>query len=338
VSAIVAKGLEFRHGETLVLSGFDLELAPGARLAVLGPSGAGKTTLLRLLAGLERPSAGRLELGGALASEAGRLHLSPEERGVGFVFQDLALWPHLDVLGTLRFVARGEASEREERARALAAQVGLGGRLDAFPGELSGGEQQRLALARALASEPRLLLLDEPFAHLDTSLRDDLQTQLLELCASRPELTLISVTHQVEAALTLGQELLLLEGGRVLEQGPAAELVARPRTAGAVELLGLGSVLPYAEGECALGAVELAEASPKEASAVLVRPEQLELDSAGVLARVCGRRLLPSARWRVELAVGEHRLRAELPRAPAGDEVGLRLVGPCWGLRATRAR
>ena len=335
MSAIVAKGLEFSHGEVPVLQGLDLDLAPGARLAVLGPSGAGKTTLLRLLAGLETPSAGRLELGGTLASEAGRLQLPPEERQVGFVFQDLALWPHLDVLGTLRFVARGETGEREERARGLAEQVGLGQRLSAFPGELSGGEQQRLALARALASEPRLLLLDEPFAHLDTSLRDDLQSQLLELCGSRPELTMISVTHQVEVALALGQELLLLEGGCVLEQGPAAELVARPKTAGAVELLGLGRLLSYAEGECPLGSVELVKTSPEDADVVLIRPGQLELDPAGVQARVSGQRLLPSARWRVEFVLGEHRFSADLPQAPASAEVGLKVVGPCWGLRST---
>jgi iron(III) transport system ATP-binding protein len=328
VSAIVAKGLEFRHGETPVLSGVDLELAPGARLAVLGPSGAGKTTLLRLLAGLEIPSAGRLELGGALASEAGQLHLPPERREVGFVFQDLALWPHLDVAGTLRF-----AGGSSDRVQELADQVGLGQRLDAFPDQLSGGEQQRLALARALASEPKLLLLDEPFAHLDRSLRDDLQGQLLELCAARPELTLISVTHQVEAALTLGQELLLLREGRVLEQGLAAEVVACPKTSGAVELLGLGRALPFAKGECAFGPVELAEESPEDASAVLIRPDQLELDPKGVQCRVIAMRLLPNTRSRVELSLGEYRLSADLAQAPTEKEVGVRLRGPCWGLR-----
>lgn len=333
MSAIVAKGLGFEHAGVPALADVGFELAPGRRLAVLGPSGAGKTTLLRLLAGLETPSSGQLELGGALASEPGKLLVAPEARRVGFVFQDLALWPHLDVLGTLRFVARGEASEREERARALADQVGLGKRLGALPGELSGGEQQRLALARALASEPRLLLLDEPFAHLDASLRDDLQGQLLELCAARPELSLVSVTHQVEAALTLGQDLLLLEGGRVLEAGAVEELVARPRTRGAVQLLGLGSVLSCAEGRSALGPLELAEGSPEDATAVLVRPGQLELDPEGAQARVLARRLLPSGRWRVELALGEERLIAELPSSPEGETLWVRLRGPCWGLR-----
>lgn len=336
MSAIVTKGLGLQRGETFALQGVDLDLAPGSRLAVLGPSGAGKTTLLRLLAGLETPSAGRLELGGELASEAGRVHLAPERRRVGFVFQDLALWPHLDVLGTLRFVARGERGEREERARELATQVGLGSRLSALPAELSGGEQQRLALARALASEPQLLLLDEPFAHLDVSLRDDLQGQLLELCAARPELSLVSVTHQVESALALGRELLLLEGGQVLAQGAAAELVTRPPSVGAVELLGLGSLLSYAEGSCALGSVELIAGSSEDADAVLVRPEQVEVDPEGAQATVEAQRLLPSGRWRVELTLGKERLRADLATRAEGGALGLRLRGPCWGLRASR--
>lgn len=333
MSAIVAKGLGLQRGETFALQGVDLDLAPGSRLAVLGPSGAGKTTLLRLLAGLETPSAGRLELGGELASEAGRVQLAPERRRVGFVFQDLALWPHLDVLGTLRFVARGERGEREERARELATQVGLGSRLSALPGELSGGEQQRLALARALASEPQLLLLDEPFAHLDVSLRDDLQGQLLELCAARPELSLVSVTHQVESALAMGRELLLLEGGRLIEQGAARELITRPQSVDAVRLLGLGSVLSYASGRCALGGVELAAGSPEDASALMVRPDQVVVAPEGVSAGVLSQRLLPSGRWRVELSVGEERLWAALSAPPAKSELALALRGPCWGLR-----
>ena len=326
MKAVAARGLSFRHGAREVLSGLELDLEPGGRLAVLGASGAGKTTLLRLLAGLEAPSAGELALWGAPASAPGRVLLPPEQRGVGLVFQELALWPHLDVAGTLAYVCRGTRAERRARAKQLAERVGLGQRLDAHPDQLSGGEQQRLALARALGPEPRLLLLDEPFAHLDPSLRRALQGQLLELASERAELTLVSVTHLAEEALALGETLLILDQGRVLEQGAARERVERPTTAGGAALLGLGSLLPLTSSgaaeagpRCALGPVALAPDSVAGADAVLVRPDQLGLDPEGVSARVCRVDLLPRAplSWRVELELaGGARVWAELDERP----------------------
>ena len=197
-SAVSFKGVKKRFGERSVLTGVSLEVAHGGTLGILGPSGSGKTTVLRLIAGLERPDAGEVWLRGRLASSPGRLHEEPARRNIGFVFQDLALWPHMTVAGNLRFVleSRGwPAATRGARIEEMLDIVGMSDRAAERPGHLSGGEQQRVALARALVSNPDLLLLDEPLSSLDSELRAKLRDELSAI-PKQLGVTLIYVTHE----------------------------------------------------------------------------------------------------------------------------------------------
>jgi ABC-type Fe3+/spermidine/putrescine transport system ATPase subunit len=220
--------LVVRHGEAEALRGIRLAIAEGERVALMGPSGSGKTTLLRAALGLAVPASGEVRLDGKLASGPGRIAIPPEARGLAVVFQDLALFPHLTVQGNLDFGQAGRGLERAERARRIEAvlgRVGLAGRGSRRPGELSGGERQRVAIARALVLEPRLLLLDEPFASLDVLLEAELVALVKELAAERRLATLL-VTHQPREARALGARVVVLEDGRITADGPAEALAA----------------------------------------------------------------------------------------------------------------
>ena len=195
-----------------------LDVADGERVVVVGRSGSGKTTLLRLIAGLERPDQGEIWLEGRQVAFGGRNLVSPAERCVGFVFQDLALWPHLTVRGNLDFVLSSEGTPRARRRERITEVLRLC-RLDSslanrYPHQLSGGEQQRLALARALAGSPRLLLLDEPFASLDTELRVALRTELVAL-QRQLRLTSIYVTHAADDAAAMAARVVTLDNGSI---------------------------------------------------------------------------------------------------------------------------
>jgi ABC-type Fe3+/spermidine/putrescine transport system ATPase subunit len=208
-----------RFGDRAAVDAVSVEIASGESVVILGPSGCGKTTLLRLIAGLIRPDAGEVWLDGRIASGAGAF-LPPYERRLGFVFQDLALWPHLTVRGNLAFVLRAvhvprpEHRRRIERALQLVQIEQLS---DRYPHELSGGEQQRVALARALVGEPRLLLLDEPLSSLDPALRGTLRHELHEL-QRRLALTTIYVTHDREDAGALADRHIRMHAGRIVSE------------------------------------------------------------------------------------------------------------------------
>lgn len=208
-----------REGKRLV-GPVDLELTEGKHVLLVGPSGCGKTTLLRLVAGLATPSAGRVELFGEVASEAGRLAVEPAQRGVGMLFQGGALWPHMSARRTLEFTMKsaGRVASRE-RVAELLRQVELEGFEARMPGSLSGGEVQRLSLARALASEPRILLLDEPLGPLDQELRRDLLARIAELHRAHGY-TILHVTHDPEEAGELAdRSIVLTSGGTLAEVG-----------------------------------------------------------------------------------------------------------------------
>ncbi|MCZ7588814.1 MAG: ABC transporter ATP-binding protein [Gaiella sp.] len=222
-----------------ILEDISLDVADGERLALLGPSGSGKTTVLRVVAGLQRPSAGRVLLGGVEVTGT-----PPHRRGVGFVFQDAALFPHRDVAGNVGFgprVARLPASEQEERIADALALVGLAGTERRDVTTLSGGEAQRVALARALAMRPAVLLLDEPLGSLDGPLRRRLQTDLRDLF-ERLSLTVVHVTHDVGEAFELGDRVAVLRDGRLAQVATPDELWARPVDDWVAGFLGMANV------------------------------------------------------------------------------------------------
>lgn len=226
-------GLVKRYGPRLIVDHVSLEVRGGEFLCLLGPSGSGKTTLLRLVAGLEVPDEGRIELGGTVVAADGYNRVPPRGRRVGFVFQDLALWPHLTVAGNLDFVLGSlgvPRRARREKIERVLAMVRLNERAAAYPGTLSGGEQQRVALARALVAEPRLLLLDEPLANLDVHLKAELEEEILSL-HQRLKVTSLYVTHDPREAFTLGERIAILQGGQLVQVGTPREILERPASA-----------------------------------------------------------------------------------------------------------
>jgi len=213
----------------------DLTVEAGETVAVLGPNGAGKTTLLRALAGLV-PIAGRVELDGDVLDDSavGR-HVPTEERRVGIVFQDHVLFPHMTVLENVAF---GLKRDRSRVARGWLDRSGLGDKAGVMPGELSGGQAQRVALLRTLVTEPRLLLLDEPLAALDVSVRAEVRRELSRQLAGFTGIRIL-VTHDPLEAIALADRLVVLEQGKVVQTGLPSEVTARPRSRFVADLAGV---------------------------------------------------------------------------------------------------
>lgn len=217
--AIRCAGLSVRAGRATLLEGVDLSVAPEEHVLIVGPSGSGKTTLLRAIAGLVEPSAGTVELFGRAASGPGEVTLAPEDRETQMLFQGSALWPHLSVAGTVDFVLKRRTElgrgDRKRRIAELLEVVDLAGFEKRRAPSLSGGEAQRLALARALAAEPRILLLDEPLGPLDAPRREALLDRLHEL-GQRFGLTTLHVTHDPGEASRIASRTVSIEaGGRI---------------------------------------------------------------------------------------------------------------------------
>ena len=234
-----------RFGTHEALAGVSLDVAEGEVVTVLGPSGSGKSTLLRVVAGLERPDAGRVLLDGRdLAS------VPAHRRGIGLVFQDHALFQHRDVEGNVAFGLRmrGDPPTRaKERVRELLELVGLAGYERRSVATLSGGEQQRVALARALAPEPRVLLLDEPLGSLDRLLRDRLLDDLSRLFVELG-VTAVYVTHDQGEAFALADRVAVMRAGRVVQTGTPDELWAHPADEEVARFLGLANIIETPAG------------------------------------------------------------------------------------------
>ena len=259
-----------------VIDDCSIDMAWGEIVALLGPSGCGKTTLLRIIAGLERPDRGDISIAGSPVTGNGTW-VRPEDRQVGMVFQDWALFPHLDVSANVGYgVPRRKRPEEVPRALDL---VNLPGMDKRSPDTLSGGQQQRVALARALAPQPTVLLLDEPFSNLDTALRREVRTEVRQLLRESGTSALF-VTHDREEALVLGDKVAVMDEGRIIQVGSPTDVYQRPATPWVAAFVGEVSMYPAeADGYVAhadFGPISLLEAhqGPVE---VAVRPESVEL-------------------------------------------------------------
>jgi sulfate transport system ATP-binding protein len=297
-----------RFGDFQALDGVSLDVDDGSLTALLGPSGSGKSTLLRVIAGLEAPDAGAVEIAGRDATA-----VPPQKRGIGFVFQHYAAFKHMTVRENVAFGLRVRKRPKREIAAKvdeLLAIVGLDGYRARYPAQLSGGQRQRMALARALAVEPEVLLLDEPFGALDARVRADLRAWLRRL-HDEVHVTTVLVTHDQEEAMEVADRIVVLNHGRVEQSGPPRELYEMPANAFVMGFLG-----PVAR----LGDT-------------LVRPHDLRLHNephAGALEAQVARVVHLGFEVRVELELdGGEPLSAQLTREEAA-ELELRAGDIVW--------
>ena len=228
-------------GKTAAVDGLSLDIPHGAFVSILGPSGCGKTTLLRLVAGLERPTRGRILVDGQDITV-----LPPERRGLGMMFQSYALFPHMTVHDNLLFPLKmrrlGSREEQEEKIARALSLVRMAGMEERLPRQLSGGQQQRVALARAIISEPSVLLLDEPLSNLDARLREEMQVELIEL-HRQLALTTLFVTHNQEEALSLSDIIVLMSRGQIQQIGTPTEIYAQPTTPFVADFIGAANLI-----------------------------------------------------------------------------------------------
>lgn len=333
-TAVDVRGVWKSFGGTPVLRDVSLHVAPGTMVALLGPSGCGKTTLLRIVAGLETADAGEVCVGDRLLAGPGT-HLPPEKRRVGMVFQDWALFPHMNVARNVGYgLPHLDRTERARRVAEALALVGLEGLGDRSPGTLSGGQQQRVALARALAPQPTVLLLDEPFSNLDTALRVQVRTEVHHLLVELG-VTTVFVTHDQEEAFVLGDEVAVMSGGRIVQQDRPAELYRAPATPWVASFVGDANLVPgtLRDGSAAtaLGRIPLEGVAGGWGTAVkvLLRPEELRLDPGGSAVVELVEFYGHDTVYVVRLPAGEElRVRqGSAPRFRRGDPVTVRFAG-----------
>jgi putative spermidine/putrescine transport system ATP-binding protein len=239
-AAVHVSGLRKRYGDVVALAGVDLVIGAGEFFTLLGPSGSGKTTLLRLIAGFERPDAGRIELGGTDVTR-----VPPYSRNVNTVFQDYALFPHMTVAQNIEYglrirrVAKADRREKVDGALEMVRLSGLGNRRTA---QLSGGQRQRVALARAIVNEPQVLLLDEPLGALDFKLRQEMQIELQHV-QREVGITFVYVTHDQEEALAMSDRIAVLSNGRIEQTGSPLEVYERPQTDFVAGFIGISNLI-----------------------------------------------------------------------------------------------
>lgn len=318
-----------------------LDIHSGELIALLGPSGSGKTTLLRLIAGLERPTTGRIFFGDEDASEK-----SVQERQIGFVFQHYALFRHMTILDNVAFglrvrprASRPPAGEIRRRALELLDLVQLAGLEKRYPNQLSGGQRQRVALARALAIEPRVLLLDEPFGALDAQVRRELRKWLREI-HDRTGHTTVFVTHDQEEALELADRLCVMSQGRIEQVGTPDSVYDMPTSPFVFGFIGESSELPVTieKGDIWLGdrPLGLSGAEAEGPARLFFRPHDIELvEGDAALAGVVASSRRVGGTRRVELDIGGagHRVEIDLPfDHPAGERTQIAFRPKRWTL------
>ncbi|MEX1179520.1 MAG: ABC transporter ATP-binding protein [Cucumibacter sp.] len=340
VGVAFAAALEFADvhvtiGERQVLKGVSFALPPGEIVCLLGESGSGKSTILRAAAGIVPILSGEIRINRQIVSGPGT-HMPPEKRGIGLMFQDFALFPHISVLGNAAFgLSRLGRREALKQAHQALRRVGLDDRADDFPAHLSGGQQQRLALARSVAARPGILALDEPFSSLDARLRQSVRAETLAVLRETGATTII-VTHDPEEAMLLGDRIALLRDGKIIQIAPATEVYQNPVDLSAARFLShLGEVRGVVRkgmAETPLGPVQMLGRRDGAKVIVGIRPVgsvTLSLDPPGIPGRILSRReALGIDNYEVLVEGVEHPLRLRRAANPAfrpGQDVFLTL-------------
>lgn len=285
MSGLHINNLSHDFDDIAVVRGVSVFVAPGEVVCLLGPSGCGKTTLLRVAAGLERLQRGQVRIGETIVADAGTgLHLAPEKRGIGLMFQDYALFPHLNVRDNIRFGVGADTAERLAWIEHALGLMDLKAHSESFPHMLSGGQQQRVALLRALAPKPRVLFLDEPFSGLDVSRRAQVRQQTLTILKDTGVATLM-VTHDPEEAMFMADRILVMNQGRVVQDGTPVDTYFAPADPFVAGFFGpinrLDGIATEGHVATPLGIFSAPELAEGEAACVLIRPEGIRLAVAG---------------------------------------------------------
>ncbi|WP_127584973.1 ABC transporter ATP-binding protein [Paenibacillus koleovorans] len=320
---IEAKHLTKSFGHFQATKDISFGIEKGKLIGLLGPSGGGKTTVLRLLAGLEQPDSGDILFHGKRVND-----LPPQQRGIGFVFQNYALFRHMTVFENIAFGLQVQKRTKEQtkaRVNELIELTGLKGFEKRLPHQLSGGQRQRVAFARAIAPEPQLLLLDEPFAAIDAKVRKELRTWLKDMI-DRVGITTIFVTHDQEEAVEVADEIMIINAGRLEQQGTPLEIYSHPETPFVAGFIGESNQV---EEPSRLKGFEQPQLTNAKA---MIRPEFIEVGRPNEVSLATASELgtvrnvyFRGTNWQVEVEAGGSRLFAyrsmELPVLQAGDEV-----------------
>ena len=291
--SILIRNLKKSFGDMRAVAGIDLQVAEGEMLVLLGPSGCGKTTTMRCIAGLETPDSGYISIGGsAVFDDRDGTNVPVHKRQVGMVFQSYAIWPHMTVFENVSFSLEMKGVGREEtreRVHDILRLVGLEGFAEKAASYLSGGQMQRVALARSLVMRPSVLLFDEPLSNLDARLRDHLRVQLREL-QTQLKISSVYVTHDQHEALALADQIVVMDHGEVLQTGDPVDLYQAPRSSKIAQFLGYSNIFavrkleradPVWEAQLDNGrAILSAEGAPAGAKevTVCVRPDDVSIE------------------------------------------------------------
>ncbi|MAY81720.1 MAG: hypothetical protein CL930_13190 [Deltaproteobacteria bacterium] len=332
-------GLGHQYGASTVLENVDLTIGNGEFVSLLGPSGCGKTTLLRSIAGLLTPTRGEIKLSGRSVCSDGQNHVETERRGVGLVFQEYALFPHMTVTDNVSF---GLPTMDSQRVAEVLDCVGMSDFGERYPSELSGGQQQRVALARSLAPRPSLLLLDEPFANIDAILRDSLERELLRVVRQEGAAVLL-VTHDQQSALSMSDRIMVLDehssGSSVLQEGTPAIIYQAPATESVATLTGECSIIDgVANGKSAetiVGVVPLATDKTGPVR-IVVRPNSMRFKpTEGGDFQVADIRYT-GATYRLYITGKNEQFETDLAGSEIPPTIGtkgvLEFCHPCWAI------
>jgi ABC-type Fe3+/spermidine/putrescine transport system ATPase subunit len=322
--AIEVERLRAGYGSTVVVNGVDLSVAPGEFVAILGSSGCGKTTLLRTVAGFQKAASGRVRSFGRDMTE-----LPPERREIAMVFQSYALWPHMTVLGNIGYglkLRRVPRADIRTRVTTILAMLNMSGLEDRKVTDLSGGQRQRVALGRALAVEPKLLLLDEPLSNLDAKVRIQLRGEIKAL-QGRLGFAALHVTHDREEAMTMADRIVVMEQGRIAQVGSPEDVYHRPNSPFVATFMGADNTIALKIGEGASGAE--VQAGPHHAATPIRVPAsagrvtayfrddvarienpQHRADGEIALQGKVTQRSYPGGHYRYGVAVGDHEFMA----------------------------